>query len=55
LDILTNKEIIFDSIGAAAEAIGIKQSRISMYFINNQKNRIKGDISLKKYNSLNYE
>jgi len=42
LDTLTNKKTVFDSIGSAAEAIGIKQSRISMYFINNQKKPYKG-------------
>ena len=48
LDILTNQNTIFDSIGAAAEAIGIKQSRISMYFINNQNKPYKGRYIFKK-------
>jgi NUMOD1 domain len=36
LDLLTNEKTEYDSIGAAAEALGIKQSRISEYFRKNQ-------------------
>jgi group I intron endonuclease len=36
-DLLTSKTTVYDSISATAEAIGIKQSQISIYFIRNQK------------------
>jgi len=42
LDLLENKRTEYDSISAAALALGIKQTRISMYFINNQKKAYKG-------------
>nr|YP_009568477.1 GIY endonuclease [Drechslerella brochopaga]QBL02557.1 GIY endonuclease [Drechslerella brochopaga] len=42
LDVLTNERTEYDSIGAASLALNIKQSRISMYFANNQKKPYKG-------------
>lgn len=42
LDILTNESTEYESIGAAALALNTKQSRISMYFSNNQKKPFKG-------------
>ena len=42
LDLLTNERTIYDSIGATALALGIKQSTISSYFHRNQQNPYKG-------------
>lgn len=53
LDLLTNERIEYESINAAALALGINRSAISLYFINNKKNLIKGDMFLKKFNIQN--
>jgi hypothetical protein len=51
IDVKNNRTTRYDSISAAALALDIKQSRISTYFYQNQKNLIKVNIYLKKYNS----
>jgi len=38
----------YNSIGEAARALNIKQSRISMYFTNNQVKPYKGQYTFKK-------
>ena len=48
LDVLTNQKTEYDSIGAAALALNTKQSAISMYFVNNQKNPFKKRYIFKK-------
>ncbi len=48
IDISHNITTKYDSISAAALALGIKQTRISMYFINNQKKPYKGRYIFKK-------
>ena len=53
-DLLTSKTTVYDSISATAEAIGIKQSQISIYFIRNQKKPSKNNIYFKKYNIIFY-
>lgn len=47
LDLLTNENLTYLSIGAASLALKIKESRISMYFSRNKKNLIKADMFLK--------
>jgi hypothetical protein len=49
-DILTNERTIYDSISAAAAALGIKQSTISSYFHRNQKSVYKGRFVFYKIN-----
>jgi hypothetical protein len=41
-DVQNNTTINYDSISAAARALNIKPSRISMYFANNQQKPYKG-------------
>lgn len=36
MELLTNQKTVFDSIGAAALALNIRQSSISTYFIDNR-------------------
>jgi len=48
LSLETKKTTTYDSINAAAKALSIKQSRISMYFHNNQKAPFKGIYIFKK-------
>lgn len=48
LDLLTNEKLEYNSIGAAALALNIKQSRISTYFSNDQQKPYKGRYIFKK-------
>lgn len=50
LDLLTNEKLEYDSIGAAALALNIKQPRISTYLSNNQQKPYKGRYVFKKIN-----
>ena len=43
-----NQTTSYDSIHEAARALNIKQSRISMYFANNQQKPYKGRYTFKK-------
>ena len=45
---MTNEHTEYDSISAAAQALDIKQSRISMYFNNNQKKTVSRSIYFSK-------
>ena len=47
-DIKNNITTSYDSIGAAARALNINQSRISMFFKNNQQKPYKGRYTFKK-------
>jgi NUMOD1 domain/NUMOD3 motif len=47
-DLKTNITTSYESIGLAAKALGIKPTRISMYFINNQIKPYKGRYIKKK-------
>ena len=47
-DIKNNITTSYDSIGAAARALNINQSSISMFFKNNQQNPYKGRYTFKK-------
>ena len=48
LDILTNESTIYDSMSAAASALGIKHFAISKYIRNNQKSPYKKRYIFKK-------
>ena len=48
LDLLTNERIEYESINAAALALGVNRSTISLYFINNQKKPYKNRYTFKK-------
>lgn len=48
LNVINNNTSVYDSINAAALALGIKPTVISKYFINNQKKPYKGKYIFKK-------
>jgi group I intron endonuclease len=50
IDNKNNQTTTYDSISAAAIALNLKQSRISMYFANNQQKPYKGIYTFKKVN-----
>jgi hypothetical protein len=49
IDNKNNQTTSYDSIHEAARALNIKQSRISMYFVRNQKKPYKGQYTFKKF------
>src|ERR1700753_15894 len=52
IDIQKNITTRYESMKAAASALGIRISSLSVYFKNNQKNLTKADIFLTKYRML---
>jgi NUMOD1 domain len=48
MDLNTKESTTFDSIHAAARALGIRSSVIDMFFFNNQKKPYKGRYIFKK-------